>query len=699
VLPALAAAPLEDKPSPGNDLDALRQARRQPAQRKRRIIFNNDGDEIFLTGKMTTPEALLALRTTPLVGSHVDSIFHSNSMCFGHARYPSKVMETFLCTDDVFKQSGLTHLMKQGMEPIRVMVDFGHRHGMEVFWDMRMNDAHDAMIGSYGPLLRPKLKVDHPEYLVGKADKWPKYGPWSCVNYAVPEVRDLAYRFFEEVCQKYDIDGMELDFFRHPCFFKSVAEGGRASREELGMMTDLMRRIRRMTEREGLRRGRPILVAIRVPDSVEYCQGIGLDLERWLAEGLVDILVGTCYFECNPWEYLVELGHRYGIPVYPSLSDTRVRGETRFTRQSIESYRARAMRAWAAGADGIYLFNFFDPGAALWRELGDPAALRSMDKLYFATVRNGDPEMHLAGGRAHRRLAVLTPSDPWPLSSDKARELDLAIGDDLAWAQQAGFSPQVTCHVQVAAPRIELSLNGQRLEKPTVNGDWHDFAVPPAQLRKGVNRLAIRAPRQKQASALADSWTLVWENSQLPGYPWTKMGFAQDYVAEIRDGKLLLADRGRGPGDYAFFQTSFAIRPEDQVVVEVCMKLLSGWSSVVVENGVSSEEVMFYPDRIKAEHSGLSCPMVTTDAFHTYRMVIQQQDLKVYADGQLRIDARGRFTYPPPGGHSGVAFGAASSTEVGEALWKSVKIRNPAISLLDVVLSIRFQGARVGGER
>lgn len=691
VLPVMAAVGADHKPSPINDLQSLRQARREAAHRQRRMIFNNDGDDVIYTRKAPTAEALLALRTTPLVGSQVDSIFYSNSLCFGQALHQSRVMEPFHSTEYIFKDNGLPQLLERGIDPIRVMVDFGHKHGMEVFWDMRMNDTHDAMIGGYGPYLRPKLKLDHPDYLVGSADKQPKYGPWSSVNYAVPEIRELAYRIFEEVCRKFDVDGVELDFFRHACFFKSVAQGGRASREELEMMTELVRRIRQMTEREGLRRGRPILVAIRVPDSVDYCRGIGLDLDQWLAEGLADVLIGTCYFQLNPWEHLVELGHRHGLPVYAGLSESRVLGETRFHRQSIESYRARAARAWAAGADGIYLFNLFDPRHAVWRELGDPAALRSMDKLYFVTVRNGDPQRYLADGRTYRHVPILTPSDPWLLPSDKPREVDLAIGDDLAWAAQAGLKPRAICHVLATARQVEVSLNGGRLENPATQGDWLDFPVPPAFLHKGVNRLAFRALAPQQAPA--DSWTSVWESSQMPAYPWTKMGFAQDCVAEFQSEGLLLADRGKSPGSYAYFQNRSAIRPEDQVVVEARVKLLSGFSSVLVENGVAGEEILLYPGSVKLRSCGLSFPMSTTDAFHTYRVVVHRQDLKVYVDGQLRLDGSGRFKQPAPDGRSGVAFGGSNSSNLGEAIWMSVKINNPAISLLDVALSIQYPGA------
>jgi hypothetical protein len=673
------------------DLATLRKLRKDAAHRPRRIIFNNDGDDVIYTKKEPTAEALLALRTTPLVGSQVDSIFYSNSLCFGHALHNSQVMEPFTCTEDMFRDNGLPQLLARGLDPIQAMAEFCHQHNMELFWDMRMNDTHDSMIGGYGPPLRPKLKLDHPEYLVGSAEKQPPYGTWSSVNYAVPEVRELCYRFFEEVCRRFDVDGVELDFFRHACYFKSVADGGRASEQELDMMTDLLRRIREMTEREGLRRGRPILVAIRVPDSVEYCQGIGLDLEKWLAEGLVDLLSGTCYFQLNPWEYLIELGRRYGVPVYPSLSESRLQGATRFNRNSLESYRARAARAWAAGADGIYVFNYFDPKGPVWRELGDPGALRAKDKLYFVTARDGSPDSYLRGGRQYQQVPILTPNNPRLVPTDRPAEVELLVGDDLAWAQRAGHKPAVTCHVRtLGVGGLKAAFNGHPLEKPTMADDWHDFPVSADWVKKGANQLTLSSPSQAEAGQAEVERAVAYGGSKLPERPWQKMGFGKDCSAEVQDGKLLIADRSTEGGSYAFFQYPCSVHLGEETFVEARLKTLSGWSSIMIENGVAGEEIQFFPDRVKARHCGLSYAMDTTDAFHTYRIAIKESTFQVYVDGTLRTDGVDQFTRPAWNGRSGVMFGAANSPSTGEALWESVKIHNRAVSLLDMALSIHF---------
>ena len=681
---------VEGAPRPA-DLAELRRLRRKLARRKRRLIFNNDGDDVIYRRNAPTAEGLLAERTTPLLGSQVDSVFYSNSLCFGDALHSSEVFEPFTCTDYIFKDNCLPALIGRGLDPISVMTDFCHRHGVEIFWDMRMNDTHDAMLGGYGPYLRPRFKLDNPAFICGTKDDRPTCGSWTSVDYAQSEVRELAFRFFEEVCTRFDVDGIELDFFRHACFFKTVARGGRATETELRAMTGLLRRVRRMTEAEGLKRGRPILIAIRIPDSVGFCKGIGLEVETWLAEGLVDVLSGTCYFRLNRWDTLVGLGDRHDVPVYPCLSESRVRVKARFQRNSIGSYRARAMRAWAAGADGIYLFNYFNPRGQVWRELGDPDALRTMDKLYFVTVRDGDPTRYLVGGEQYRTIPILTPTSPLPVAAGDQTAVPLVIGDDVTEAQQEGWRVTTTCHVQTdAGEQLRAELNGSTLPPPESREGWLDYPVPAAVLKQGENRLEFSL-RPGQSRDAEETWTVVYGAGEMPGPAWQRAGASDRCVTEVRDGKLLIADRGTQGGDYAFFHYRGAIREQDEVVVEVRVKPVSGWSCLIVENGVHYEELQFLTDRIKGRFCGLEYRMDAGAEFHTYRYVSQGTSFKVYVDGVLRIDGTGKLAKPAYAGRRGVGFGAANSPNVGEALWESVKVRSPTKSIQDVVLAIDYE--------
>ncbi|MDP6719613.1 MAG: family 10 glycosylhydrolase, partial [Pirellulaceae bacterium] len=215
-------------------LDEHRQARKELAQRRRRVIMNNDGCDVlyFPDSEKVTVEAFLAKRTTPLAGTHVDTIaFCPTSSGFGFFTHNTKV-------GTVLTRSGREYgiqpdtrniakeLIDQGTDCLQAVVEFGHDHEMEVFWSMRMNDTHDVSHHPDKPyLLFPPFKEEHPEWLVGDHVKRTRHGRWSSVDYAHPEIRDLAFGFIDEVCRNYDIDGVELDFFRHLCYFKSTALG------------------------------------------------------------------------------------------------------------------------------------------------------------------------------------------------------------------------------------------------------------------------------------------------------------------------------------------------------------------------------------------------------------------------------------------------------------------------------------------
>ena len=131
------------------------------------------------------------------------------------------------------------------------------------------------------------------------------------------------------------------------------------------------------------RRGRPLLIAARVPDSVGYARGVGLDVPGWLQNDLVDLIIGGGYFHLEPWENLAALTKDYGVPAYACLSGSRLCNSV-YPEEAveIEIMRGEALRAWEAGMSGIYTFNRFDPDDAIFRELGDPELLRTLPRTY-----------------------------------------------------------------------------------------------------------------------------------------------------------------------------------------------------------------------------------------------------------------------------------------------------------------------------
>ncbi|MCX6992856.1 MAG: hypothetical protein NT011_06905, partial [Kiritimatiellaeota bacterium] len=215
------------------------------------IIFNNDADDVLIVPRdlPATAESLLKLRTTALVGSQVDTIFYC-SLQGPMSLHRTKVGEMMTANASEYYTEGdlgkyfatrrsiIGELVAQGTDPLQVMVDFGRGHGIEVFCSMRMNDTHDGAHRPDHPYpWFSRFKREHPECLVGSFESPPPFGSWTAFDYGQPAVRELTFRRLEEVCQNYDLDGIELDYLRHALLFKSVAWGGQASQAERDMMT------------------------------------------------------------------------------------------------------------------------------------------------------------------------------------------------------------------------------------------------------------------------------------------------------------------------------------------------------------------------------------------------------------------------------------------------------------------------------
>lgn len=688
------------QPAPSISLDQLRERRTELAHSKRRVVMNNDGCDVlyFPKDQQVTVEGFLEKRTTPLAGTHVDTIvFCPTSSGFSYFTHNTQAGTLLARSGEEFGILPETRNIAQDLidlqtDCLQAVVDFGHHHEMEVFWSMRMNDTHDVAHRPDKPyFLFPPLKVEHPDWLVGDPVQRTPYGRWSSVDYARPEIRELAFRFIEEVCRNYDVDGIELDFFRHLCYFKNTASGETADDQQREMMTDLMERVRQMTEQVGMQRGRPILVAVRVPDSVEYCRDMGFAIEHWMRNGLIDMLITTGYFRLNPWEYSVQLGHKYDVPVYPCLSDSRVRGETRFLRRSTASYRGRAMNAWAAGADGLHVFNYFDPKAAIWREIGDPDQLTTMERLYFVNVRDGDANRFLANGRNYRTTSVFGPSHPQSITKDRPAELEIMLGEDFSAVRERDHQPQITLHLDVPAvqqvEQLHVRLNGQELTDAKLTDGWVDYAVAPELVKPGANRVEIAADL---SAFKGDQWNAVYEGEGKPDRLWKRDPGSSRTHEENVEGSLLIADRGDVSGDYLYYRYPWGADPTGDAVVEARVRVQSGSSFLIVTNGSGGERLALWPDRIELfHHRDLRYQMDTTDDFHLYRMELSGLDLKVYVDGQLRIDAPGALG--PRAGYSRneVAFGAANSGMMGEALWDTIRARAGGLMCQDLVVSIK----------
>jgi len=490
---------------------ALLRAREKARRRRRRLILDDDGDQVYYVGEEASPDEFLATRYGPwLDGTPVDSVAWCMMWGIGWSRalaaesYENDPKE--MSTRYWHTQMLGTPLTTRMPDPTPVVIDYCRRHEMEIFGSIRMNDTHDAFGQPFNELVYP-LKVKHPEFLLGDESSRPEPRSslakwmWSGLDYAHPEVREDRYWWIDHTAGSYDLDGVDLNFFRWPWFFKAGEEEA-----SMPLMTDLIRRARRRLDEIGKERGRPMLLGVRVPGTVQVCRNIGLDIETWLEEGLIDRMLtgGGLVAHSTPAEELIGLGHRHGVPVYPCISCGSC--------GSPEALRAAASNLWHAGADGLYLWNYHylfmyagtsthlrgRPRPEDYRylaEIGEPSRLASLDKIFAV-----NPPEHVL-----RDLwAFLRASAPVPLPLEitggptDPHMVPVRIGDNIQEAADRGILKSLSLGLKfersVNQQGLEVRFNGEAVGDGIASPDDSgriDFTLKPAIVKQGVNQLAV----------------------------------------------------------------------------------------------------------------------------------------------------------------------------------------------------------------
>jgi hypothetical protein len=421
-------------------------------------------------------------------GSQIDSVWWDIT-ALGYATYPSKVLEPF-------PQAGLDKWREQGIDWVERLVAETKKRELEVFWSHRISEVelNEEGTGAGWQGKPHPIKQAHPDWVI---KTWWKQGLW---NLAVPGVRELKVRILREMAENYDFDGFQIDFARHvPCL-----PPGRQW-ELRGHVTEFVRMVRWMLLEVAKNRGRPLLLAARVPCNLDGCRQDGFDIAEWAREHLVDILtLGARSIDCDI-DGFRQLTRGRNIKLQPCHDDHHATDAYQYP--PIEFFRGVAANWWHQGADSIMTFNWSNarpelcrkvgatPGPASQRqayhEIGDPRTLRGKDKMFVVQRRGGYP---WAEGYFNRNDdAVL----PFELPGDgQPRSLQLRVGDHLG--DDGEQTAQVILRLVVfgadESDEIEVELNGASLALTGRDHTWKDRQ--------------IFSPRPQPPSGGADHWKI-----------------------------------------------------------------------------------------------------------------------------------------------------------------------------------------------
>jgi hypothetical protein len=450
-----------------------------------KLIVNDDG-EIPPPNANRTVDQTLNDRFNAIRNTQVDAYF----LCIAST-------DRVVGKSAARPQDAMSQWAKYGDVPehvdqmIRAYIREAHKEGIDIIFAARLNDIHDA----WAAKLTYPLKVSRPDLLLSTKTNRPKDAlldaHWSGFNWAEPEVRKHFYDFLMWACEKWDFDGVELDWFRHPLFFRFGEE--QANIENINQW---VRDVRAGLNKIAAKRGRRYLLTARPPDSPKLALRTGFDAQQWMKDGSLDMLmVGGGYMPYGPrLKEFIDMAHKYGIAAYPCQNHYI----------DIKKMHSIASGFWAMGGDGFYMFNYGgigekDPRWPCIDQIGDTKTLAGLDKTFIADT-----------GQNIRYIGHTNPMSQFPKSLIGGDAIEIVVGDDLAnvttpvratltiKVSELNNVTNLTAVVQGATSDedIILNVNGKQLPNDTarrVDATTFIAVLPLNVLINGINRIRVMA--------------------------------------------------------------------------------------------------------------------------------------------------------------------------------------------------------------
>lgn len=355
-------------------------------------------------------------------------------------------------------------LAQRNIDPYQLWIARARKLGLSPWISMRMNDLHN--VDDRESYMHSTFWREHPEFrrIPWRAADWRD----RAFDFAHAQVRDYHFRLIEEYAERYDFDGLELDWMRFGFHFRPgrEIEGG-------ALLTDFMRRARVLLNAWEKRRGRRILLGARVPSRPQTAFSLGLDGARWASEGIIQFLTVTPFWASIETDIPLELwrrlaGDKVTLAAGLELLLRPYHSYRPIQFNSLETVRGAAASLLSRGADRVYLFNYMDSQT----QMADP------ENYHRLLTECGSLQTLAAKPRRH----VVTYSDTWAPGEPVAAQLPktLSAGE---WT-----SFRLHCGPPLSKATIRLELEDCELAELRVNGEKCPAAVKEPTPKPGPGR-------------------------------------------------------------------------------------------------------------------------------------------------------------------------------------------------------------------
>lgn len=286
-----------------------------------------------------------------------------------------------------------------------IVADFTRRcraKNLVPFISFRMNDTHHLDRAWTNDVRDGQISVcefyhNHPELrLETESNSWRDRGQ----NWSVPEVREYKFNFIRELCENYDIDGLELDFMRFPALFRAYETNSGQRRKILSQFISEVRLLLDKTS-SGARRW----LCLRIPAEYKAHDSLGINVSELADKGADMFNLSYYFYTAQNGDLALIRSQAPGAAMYAEMTNCVSIGRAvekgdgdlfEFTPTSDAQFQTTAAGAYAAGLDGVSLFNF-----VYYREHGSTARKGPSCEPPFGVIKSLRDKEFLSSRPAH----------------------------------------------------------------------------------------------------------------------------------------------------------------------------------------------------------------------------------------------------------------------------------------------------------
>ncbi len=252
------------------------------------------------------------------------------------------------------------------LDVFKIWIDACRKAGIRPWLSFRMNDIHDTPDDFIPNYLKSDFFYKHyKDYTIRRHID---YSDWFArgFDYSILEVRQRMLNYISETLDRYDTDGIELDFQRESFNFASGKE--EAGRE---ILLGFLAEVKEIVNKAEIKYGHKIKIGMRCLPKPEDNIQLGIDVGEIARRGLVDLVVpssrggNTCYdFPIILWKQVigdnVDLACGIEDMVVTNHLNEPVGEAYRTGFHTLETLAACAQNFVSQGVNKVYLFNYYN---------------------------------------------------------------------------------------------------------------------------------------------------------------------------------------------------------------------------------------------------------------------------------------------------------------------------------------------------